>query len=205
MRLRPILLAPRRCIWRRKCTLSWAIPTRRPLTPTARFGKVRSISWRMKHIWRWELRRSLRHRYEEAASFYARAVQSSPKTGTYYLLHAMALALAGRLEEARSWSSADLSSSRNFAFAGFEDSLREARGQVCGSGPLAGASGIVLIKFCSRRPYIAGARCRMVSKGIDVGDADGRKSGGSGAFRFGSTWPVRRAVNERPVFAQSRT
>ena len=43
----------------------------------------------------------------------------------------------------------------------------------------------------------------MVSKGIDVGDADGRKSGGSGAFRFGSTWPVRRAVNERPVFAQS--
>ena len=41
-------------------------------------------------------------RYDEAASFYARAVQSSPKTGTYYLMQAMALALAGRLEEARS-------------------------------------------------------------------------------------------------------
>jgi TolB-like protein/Tfp pilus assembly protein PilF len=40
-------------------------------------------------------------RYEEAASFYARAVQSSPKTGTYYLVQAIALALAGRLEEAR--------------------------------------------------------------------------------------------------------
>jgi adenylate cyclase len=41
-------------------------------------------------------------RYEEAASFYARAVQSSPKTGTYYLLQAMAGALAGRVDEARS-------------------------------------------------------------------------------------------------------
>ena len=41
-------------------------------------------------------------RYEEAASFYARAVQSSPKTGTHYLLQAIALALAGRLAEARS-------------------------------------------------------------------------------------------------------
>lgn len=41
-------------------------------------------------------------RYDEAASFYARAVQSSPTTGTYYLMQAMALALAGRLEEARS-------------------------------------------------------------------------------------------------------
>ena len=41
-------------------------------------------------------------RYDEAAAFYARAVQSSPKTGTYYLMQAMALALAGRLEEARS-------------------------------------------------------------------------------------------------------
>jgi adenylate cyclase len=40
-------------------------------------------------------------RYEEARAFFARAVQSSPKTGTYYLLQAMALALAGRLEEAR--------------------------------------------------------------------------------------------------------
>jgi tetratricopeptide (TPR) repeat protein len=40
-------------------------------------------------------------RYEKAASFYARAMQSSPKTSTYYLFHAMALALAGRLEEAR--------------------------------------------------------------------------------------------------------
>ena len=39
-------------------------------------------------------------RYDEGASFYARAVQSSPKTGTYYLMQAMALALAGRLEEA---------------------------------------------------------------------------------------------------------
>ena len=29
-------------------------------------------------------------------------MQSSPKTGTYYLMQAMALALAGRLEEARS-------------------------------------------------------------------------------------------------------
>jgi adenylate cyclase len=41
-------------------------------------------------------------RYEEAASFCARAVQSSPKTGTYYMLQALALALAGRVEEARS-------------------------------------------------------------------------------------------------------
>jgi adenylate cyclase len=41
-------------------------------------------------------------RYDDAASFYARAVQSSPKTGTYYLMQAMALALAGRLEEAHS-------------------------------------------------------------------------------------------------------
>jgi adenylate cyclase len=40
-------------------------------------------------------------RYEEAASFYSRAVQSNPNNGTNYLLHAMALALAGRLEEAR--------------------------------------------------------------------------------------------------------
>jgi adenylate cyclase len=40
-------------------------------------------------------------RYEDAASFYARAVQSSPKTSTYYLFHAMGLALAGHLEEAR--------------------------------------------------------------------------------------------------------
>jgi class 3 adenylate cyclase len=40
-------------------------------------------------------------RYEEAASFYARAVQSSPKTSTYYLFHAIALALAGHLDEAR--------------------------------------------------------------------------------------------------------
>ena len=38
-------------------------------------------------------------RYEEAASFWARAVQSSPKTGTYYMLQALALALAGRVEE----------------------------------------------------------------------------------------------------------
>ena len=42
------------------------------------------------------------NRYEEAASFFARAVQSSPRTGTYYLFHAIALALAGHLEEARS-------------------------------------------------------------------------------------------------------
>jgi TolB-like protein/tetratricopeptide (TPR) repeat protein len=40
-------------------------------------------------------------RYEEAASSYARAMQSSPKIGTYYLFRAIALALAGRLEEAR--------------------------------------------------------------------------------------------------------
>jgi TolB-like protein/class 3 adenylate cyclase/tetratricopeptide (TPR) repeat protein len=41
-------------------------------------------------------------RYEEAASFFAKAVQSSPTTGTYYLLQAMALAAAGRFEEAGS-------------------------------------------------------------------------------------------------------
>jgi Flp pilus assembly protein TadD len=44
----------------------------------------------------------LETRYEEAASFYASAMQSRPKTGTYYVFHAVALALAGRLEEARS-------------------------------------------------------------------------------------------------------
>jgi adenylate cyclase len=41
-------------------------------------------------------------RYEEAASFYAMALRHSPKNSTYYFMHAMALALAGRLEEARS-------------------------------------------------------------------------------------------------------
>jgi adenylate cyclase len=41
-------------------------------------------------------------RYGEAGAFFARAVQSSPKTGTYYLLQAMAGALAGRVDEARS-------------------------------------------------------------------------------------------------------
>jgi adenylate cyclase len=40
-------------------------------------------------------------RYEEAASFYARAVQSSPKIGTYYLMQATALALAGQVEGAQ--------------------------------------------------------------------------------------------------------
>lgn len=40
-------------------------------------------------------------RYEEAASFYAKAMQSSPNLGTYYYFQAIALALAGRLEEAR--------------------------------------------------------------------------------------------------------
>ena len=97
----PILLARLRSIWRPRPTRSRAIPTRQPLTPTARFGKVRSISWCMKLMWRWELQRFHEARYEEARAFFARAVQSSPKTGTYYLLQAMALALAGRLEEAR--------------------------------------------------------------------------------------------------------
>jgi tetratricopeptide (TPR) repeat protein len=40
-------------------------------------------------------------RYEEAASFYAKAMQSSPNIGTYYFFQAIALALAGRFEEAR--------------------------------------------------------------------------------------------------------
>jgi TolB-like protein/class 3 adenylate cyclase/tetratricopeptide (TPR) repeat protein len=40
-------------------------------------------------------------RYEDAASFYANAAQSSPRIGTYYFFQATALALAGRPEEAR--------------------------------------------------------------------------------------------------------
>jgi TolB-like protein/class 3 adenylate cyclase/tetratricopeptide (TPR) repeat protein len=40
-------------------------------------------------------------RFEDAASFYGKAVQSSPKIGTYYFFQAIALALAGRIEEAR--------------------------------------------------------------------------------------------------------
>jgi tetratricopeptide (TPR) repeat protein len=40
-------------------------------------------------------------RYDEAASCYAMAVQASPRFSLYYFLHAAALALAGRIEEAR--------------------------------------------------------------------------------------------------------
>jgi tetratricopeptide (TPR) repeat protein len=40
-------------------------------------------------------------RYDEAASYYAMAVQAAPRFNLYYFLHAAALAQAGRLEEAR--------------------------------------------------------------------------------------------------------
>ena len=40
-------------------------------------------------------------RYDEAASCYAMAVQANPRFSLYYFLHAAALALAGRVEEAR--------------------------------------------------------------------------------------------------------
>jgi len=40
-------------------------------------------------------------RYNEAASHYATAVQANPRFSLYYFLQAAALALAGRLEEAR--------------------------------------------------------------------------------------------------------
>ena len=40
-------------------------------------------------------------RYDEAGSCYAKAVQASPRFSLYYFLHAAALALAGRAEEAR--------------------------------------------------------------------------------------------------------
>ena len=40
-------------------------------------------------------------RYDDAASYFAKAVQANPRMSTYYLLQAAALALAGRLEEAR--------------------------------------------------------------------------------------------------------
>ena len=40
-------------------------------------------------------------RYDEAASCYAKAVQANPRFSSYYFLQAAALALAGRVEEAR--------------------------------------------------------------------------------------------------------
>jgi adenylate cyclase len=40
-------------------------------------------------------------RYDDAASYFAKAVQANPRMSTYYLLQALSLALAGRLEEAR--------------------------------------------------------------------------------------------------------
>jgi TolB-like protein/Tfp pilus assembly protein PilF len=40
-------------------------------------------------------------RFDDAASYFAKAVQANPRMSTYYILHASALALAGRLEEAR--------------------------------------------------------------------------------------------------------
>jgi tetratricopeptide (TPR) repeat protein len=43
----------------------------------------------------------LEARYDDAASYFAKAVQANPRMSTYYVLHASALALAGRLEEAR--------------------------------------------------------------------------------------------------------
>ena len=38
--------------------------------------------------------------YDEAASCYAKAVQANPRFSLYYFLQAVALALAGRVEEA---------------------------------------------------------------------------------------------------------
>ena len=43
----------------------------------------------------------LEARYDDAASYFAKAVHANPRMSTYYVLHASALALAGRLEEAR--------------------------------------------------------------------------------------------------------
>jgi adenylate cyclase len=40
-------------------------------------------------------------RYDEAASYYAMAVRAAPRFNLYYFLHAVALAQAGRLEEAK--------------------------------------------------------------------------------------------------------
>ena len=80
-------------------------------------------------------------RYEEAASFYARAMQSSPKTGTYYLMQAMALALAAHVEEARSLVERGLEREPQFRvrwLCGIEYAI--ARRQICRSGELAGAS-----------------------------------------------------------------
>ena len=43
----------------------------------------------------------LEARHDDAASYFVKAVQANPRMSTYYVLHASALALAGRLEEAR--------------------------------------------------------------------------------------------------------
>src|SRR5262249_21682447 len=43
----------------------------------------------------------LEARYDDAASHYANAVQTNPRFSTLYFLHAVALALSGRIEEAR--------------------------------------------------------------------------------------------------------
>jgi tetratricopeptide (TPR) repeat protein len=52
-------------------------------------------------IRRWETWRSTRGCYDEAAACFAKAVQTNPRFSLYYFLQATALALAGRVEEAR--------------------------------------------------------------------------------------------------------
>jgi Flp pilus assembly protein TadD len=50
----------------------------------------------------------LDERYEEAASCFARAAQSNPNFSTAYFCRAYALALEGRVEEARPWANRGL-------------------------------------------------------------------------------------------------
>ena len=131
-------------------------------------------------------------RYEEAASFYARAVQSSPKTGTHYLLQAIALALAGRLAEARSLAKRGLELEAAISrWLVMWNLYASARRQVCRSGPLAGASGIALIE---RRgaPYAARSRCRTVLSSAPLANSGASTS--AFASLSASSWDRRQPV-----------
>ena len=93
-------------------------------------------------------------RYEEAASFYARAVQSNPKTAqTTCFMRSRWLWLDARGSTTPAKRGLELEP--QFRLRWFRGIFtREARGQDCRSGPFAGAAGIIFVRRCS--PAVAG-------------------------------------------------
>jgi len=63
-------------------------------------------------------------RFAEAAASFARAVQLNPRFSVLYFMHAAALALSDRIEEAKSVAKHGLELERGFRFGGFESLVK---------------------------------------------------------------------------------